>query len=170
VLEHVRDRARAMKELGRCLRPNGAMVHLMPSPTWKMLQLALYYPHVVVSGLEYIGAERQLPAAKPATDEWRDAGAKPSWWVEFKRGVLPQVHGEYPGHVRELFGFRARAWRDAFVTAGFEVRAVKKLPLYSGYGFGLERMRRLGEKLGFSAHNAFVVTHPGAQAAFAEAA
>jgi SAM-dependent methyltransferase len=193
VLEHVRDRERAMGELRRCLRPDGVMVHLMPSPTWKLLQLFFYYPHLALSGLEYIGAERQLPAASTAapiaalpaaptvaptaalpaastaasppasTERWRDTGPKPSWWVELKRGILPQVHGEYDGHFRELLGFRANAWADAFRQAGFDVRGQVRLPLYSGYGFGLERLRRAGERFGLSAHNAFIVTHPGAK-------
>jgi SAM-dependent methyltransferase len=161
VLEHVRDRDGAMAELRRCLRPDGVMIHLMPSPTWKLLQLALYYPHVALSGIELIGAERQLPAA--TTEQWRDHGIKPSWWQEFKRGVFPQVHGEYNGHVRELFGFRAKAWARTFRKAGFEVRGGPRLPLCSGYGFGLERLRRLGERCGLGAHNAFIVTHPGAR-------
>lgn len=186
VLEHVRDRAAAMTELRRCLRPDGVMVHLMPSPTWKLLQLMLYYPHLALSGLEYIGAERQLPApaaaeppaasppandphgtataaGKPTTEQWRDHGAVPTWWQELRRGVFPQVHGEYNGHVRELLGFRARAWATAFRGAGFEVRGCLRLPLYSGYGFGLERLRRAGERCGLGAHNAFIVTHPGAR-------
>ncbi|TMQ22268.1 MAG: class I SAM-dependent methyltransferase [Deltaproteobacteria bacterium] len=160
VLEHVRDRDGAMAELRRCLRPDGVMVHLMPSPTWKLLQLALYYPHVVLSGIEMIGAERQLPAA--TTEQWRDGGARPSWWQEFKRGVFPQVHGEFDGHVRELLGFRARAWTRTFLGAGFDVRGRLRLPLCSGYGFGLERLRRAGERCGLGAHNAFIVTHRGA--------
>jgi SAM-dependent methyltransferase len=205
VLEHVRDRDGAMAELRRCLRPRGVMIHLMPSPTWKLLQLALYYPHVALSGIEMIGADRQLPATtgepsaatiapapepaadrapkpapKPAperstddaadpapgaavsTEQWRDGGVKPSWWQEFKRGVFPQVHGEFTGHVRELLGFRAKAWAAAFCRAGFEVRGCLRLPLCSGYGFGFERLRRAGERFGLGAHNAFVVTHPGA--------
>jgi len=173
VLEHVRDRAGAMTELRRCLRPDGMMIHLMPSPTWKLLQLMLYYPHLALRGIEYIGAERQLPAAtngateppstKPTTEHWRDRGARPSWWQELRRGVFPQVHGEYDGHVRELFGFRAKAWASTFQSAGFEVRGCLRLPLYSGYGFGLERLRRAGERCGLGAHNAFIVTHPGAR-------
>jgi hypothetical protein len=211
VLEHVRDRAAAMTELRRCLRPDGVMVHLMPSPTWKLLQLALYYPHLAFSGVEYIGAERQLPApaaaearaasppangapngatngatnsatnsatngatngvtrgaataaGKPTTERWRDHGGKPTWWQELRRGVFPQVHGEYNGHVRELLGFRAGAWATAFRCAGFEVRGCLRLPLYSGYGFGLEWLRRAGERCGLGAHNAFIVTHPGAR-------
>jgi SAM-dependent methyltransferase len=162
VLEHVRDRERALAELRRCLRPGGLMIHLMPSPTWKLLQLFLYYPHLAVSGLEAIGPSHQLPAGEPPTETWRDPGPKPTWWQELRRGVFPQVHGEYRGHFRELLGFRANAWMRAFEAAGFEVRGCLRLPLYSGYGFGLERMRRIGERVGLSAHNAFIVTHPGA--------
>ena len=169
VLEHVRERAAAMAELRRCLRPDGVMVHVMPSPTWKLLQLMFYYPHVALSGIELIGAARQLPAATPAappaasTEQWRDQGAKPSWWLELKRGVFPQVHGEFDGHIRELLGFRAKAWATTFRQAGFAVRGRLKLPLCSGYGFGLERLRRAGERCGLGAHNAFLVTHPGAR-------
>jgi SAM-dependent methyltransferase len=178
VLEHVRERDGAMGELRRCLRPHGVMVHLMPSPTWKLLQLFLYYPHVALSGLERIGPSHQLPAPSepaapeaaaapaapaPSTEDWRDDGAKPTLWQEIKRGALPQVHGEFNGHVRELIGFRARTWARSFRAAGFAVRGQHKLPLYSGYGFGLERMRRFGEWIGMSAHTAFVVTHPDAR-------
>jgi len=163
VLEHVRDRDGAMAELRRCLRPHGVMVHMMPSVTWKLLQLALYYPHVVLSGIEMIGAARQLPAPASTTEEWRDRGAKPSWWQELRRGVFPQVHGEFNGHIREFLGFRAKAWTGAFRRAGFEVHGCLRLPLCSGYGFGFERLRRFGERCGLGAHHAFVVTHPGAR-------
>jgi SAM-dependent methyltransferase len=173
VLEHVRERDAAMAELRRCLRPDGVMVHVMPSPTWKLLQLVFYYPHIALSGFELIGAARQLPAATPVTppvttpvvttEQWRDQGTKPSWWRELKRGVFPQVHGEYDGHIRELLGFRAKAWANTFQQAGFAVRGRMRLPLCSGYGFGLERLRRAGERWGLGAHNAFIVTHPGAQ-------
>ena len=164
VLEHVRDRDRALAELRRCLKPDGLMIHLMPSTTWKLLQLFLYYPHIALSGIEAIGPSHQLPAGEPSTETWHDPKTKPTWWQEFRRGVFPQVHGEYPGHIRELIGFRAKAWRKAFEGAGFEVRGCLRLPLYSGYGFGLERLRRVGERVGLSGHNAFVVTHPGAPA------
>lgn len=163
VLEHVRDRAIAMSELGRCLRPGGVMLHVMPSTTWKFLQLALYYPHVALSGLERIGPSRQLPAPATTTETWRDDGAKIPWWKEAWRGALPQVHGEFNGHIREFVGFRAKTWANAFRDAGFDVHDRVRLPLCSGYGFGLERLRRVGERWGFSAHNAFIMTHAGAR-------
>jgi SAM-dependent methyltransferase len=166
VLEHVRDRDAAMAEMRRCLRPGGVMIHLMPSPTWKLLQLTLYYPHVVLSGLEAVGPRpKQLAngsTTTSSTELWHDGGTKLTLWQEVKRGVFPRVHGEFDGHVRELFGFRARTWSAAFAGAGFAVYGRLSLPLYSGYGFGFERLRRLGEACGLSAHNAFIVGHPDA--------
>jgi SAM-dependent methyltransferase len=164
VLEHVKHREAAMAELHRVLRPDGTMVHMLPSPTWKLLQLAFYYPHLALSGIEYIGASKQLPApAAPETDTWHDPQTKQPWWRELWRGMLPRVHGEYPDHFRELFGFRARAWARMFERTGFELRTTLRMPLYSGYGFGLERLRRVGERCGLSAHTAFVLTHRDAR-------
>lgn len=166
VLEHIRDREAAFAEIKRCLRPGGVMVHVMPSTTWKTLQLMFYYPHVVLSGIEMIGAKKQLPAAQEtsteSTEYWNHGGKKPTWWQEFMSGVLPPVHGEFNGHVREMIGFRVKSWRRELERAGFDVKNRLRLPLCSGYGFGLERLRWVGEKCGMSAHNAFVVTHAGA--------
>jgi SAM-dependent methyltransferase len=167
VLEHIRDRVRAFAEIKRCLRPGGVMVHVMPSTTWKWLQLIFYYPHVAISGLEMIGAKKELPETT-STELWHTGGKKPTWWQEFKTGVLPPVHGEFDGHVREMIGFRAKSWRRELEAAGFDVHNRLRLPLCSGYGFGLERLRWVGEKCGMSAHNAFVVTHAGASAALPE--
>lgn len=165
VLEHIRDRVSAFAEIKRVLRPGGVMVHVMPSTTWKTLQLMFYYPHVIVSGLEMIGAKNQLPAAgETSTEYWNHGGKKPSAWQEFKNGVLPPVHGEFKGHVREMIGFRAKSWRRELEAAGFAVTKRLRLPLCSGYGFGFERLRWVGEKCGMSAHNAFVVTHAGSAA------
>jgi hypothetical protein len=77
------------------------------------------------------------------------------------RGAIPRVHGEFAGHVSEWRGFGVHAWLNEFRAAGFDVLRVLRLPLYSGYGFGLEVLRRWGEALGLSAHNAFVLTKKG---------
>ena len=55
---------------------------------------------------------------------------------------------------------RARLIHE-FQTAGFHVHRTLLLPLYSGYGFGLERLRAVAERLKLSSHNAFLVTKEG---------
>jgi SAM-dependent methyltransferase len=175
VLEHVRDRPAAFAEMDRCLRPGGVMLHIMPSRTWKLLQLVFYYPHLILGGLD-LGLERlsrersrersserspHLALSEPpvaAGERWSD---RRNWRLSLRtiaQGAIPRVHGEFPGHVSEWRGFGARAWTDEFAAAGFRTRRILLLPLYSGYGFGLERLRSLGERLRLSSHNAFVVT------------
>jgi SAM-dependent methyltransferase len=162
VLEHVRDRPRAFQEMSRCLRPGGVMLHVMPSRTWKLLQMLLYYPNLLLGAIDLL-LERLSRRAGPQTqalvaDRWSD---QRQWRLSLRtvvEGVVPRVHGEYRGHLDEWRGFAADTWADEFRAAGFQVHRVLLLPLYSGYGFGLERLRRLGERLRLSSHNAFVVT------------
>lgn len=176
LLEHIRNRGDALAEMRRCLRPSGVMVHIMPSRAWKLLQLMFYYPHLVIGGIDLAldaltervrrrrlaadaaaGPGGTALAAKTSADRWSDARWRPSLRVVL-RGIVPTVHGEYPSHLAELIGFGAAQWVSEFRAAGFTVHGVVGLPLYSGYGFGLERLRRLGERAGLSAHNALVVT------------
>lgn len=186
VLEHVSDRPAALAEMYRCLRPGGLMLHIMPSRTWKLLQLVFYYPHLLHAAADILfqrltvraarpPAPRELPAsvplspatalsppaataACPKAERWSDQRqGRPSLRAVL-RGALPRVHGEFPGHLSEWRGFGARPWIDEFRSAGFHVHRVLLLPLYSGYGFGLERARGLGERLRLSSHNAFVIT------------
>jgi SAM-dependent methyltransferase len=162
VLEHVRDRRVLYAEMRRCLRPGGVMVHIMPSRIWKLLQMLLYYPHLVVSGLDLVldRLGRSVGCARAersvVTDRWSDCRRVSLRTV--LENVVPRPHGEFPGHVAEWHGFGARAWERELRAEGFHVHRVLLLPLYSGYGFGFERLRRFGERRGLSSHNAFVVT------------
>jgi len=171
VLEHIRDRRATYAEMARCLRPGGLMIHVMPSRTWKLLQLIFYYPNLLIGGIDFVldkltaPSPRRLKAATGATEQkalsrWEDEVRFPSW-RQILRGVLPTVHGEYPGHVSEWRGFGRDAWSDEFRAAGFTVHQVIPLPLYSGYGFGLDGLRRFGEARGWSSHNAFVLSRVG---------
>jgi SAM-dependent methyltransferase len=166
VLEHIRDLSAALSEMRRCLRPGGLMLHIMPSRTWKLLQLLFYYPHLVIAGVDALldhihHARRDCPASAarlPTTDRWSD---ERRWRLSLEtvlRGAVPRVHGEYANHLSEWSHFGAAAWTREFLRHGLTVHKTLRLPLYSGYGFGLDRLRRLGEWLGLSAHNAFLVS------------
>jgi SAM-dependent methyltransferase len=163
VLEHIRDRAPVYREFRRCLRPGGVMVHITPSRTWKALQLLFYYPHHVLAGVDLL-LERLARARAPTrastraldTNRWSDARRLTLGIV--LRHLVPRPHGEFSGNVAEWRAFGAPAWAREFRDAGLTVQRIVLLPLYSGYGFGLERLRRLGEGWGLSSHNAFVMT------------
>jgi SAM-dependent methyltransferase len=165
VLEHLRDLSAALEEMRRCLRPGGLMLHIVPSRTWKLLQLLFYYPHLVSAGVDALLDQvtaRHDGAASAArsmtTDRWSDDRR---WRLSLEtvlRGAVPRVHGEYANHLSEWIHFGAEAWAREFRRHGLTVHKTLRLPLYSGYGFGLNRLRRLGEWFGLSAHNAFLVS------------
>ena len=170
VLEHIRDRRTLFQELRRCLRTGGVMVHIMPSRTWKLLQLLLYYPHQIIGGIDLLldalaCKRRRLAAIAPASTQAVDTNR----WCDSRRvtlklileNVLPKPHGEYSGHIEEWRCFGTRAWEREFRAAGLAVQRVLRLPLYSGYGFGFDRLRPIGERHGLSSHNAFVLTVEG---------
>jgi SAM-dependent methyltransferase len=172
VLEHIRDRGPVYRELRRCLRPGGVMLHIMPSRTWKVLQLLLYYPHNIIGGVDLLldaltdaVRRRKATPGAPATqaldsNRWSDQRRLTLRLV--LENVLPQPHGEYAGNLAELRGFGAGIWEREFAGAGLRTHRIVLLPLYSGYGFGFERLRRIGERWRLSSHNAFVLTPDGA--------
>ena len=173
VLEHIRDRRPLYLEMARCLRPQGVMIHVMPSRTWKLMQLIFYYPNLLIGGIDFCldGVSRRRlagPAPQKKTrktnERWDDHGKLPSLG-RILRGIVPTVHGEYPGHLAEWRGFGASAWEREFRDAGFDVQRIVRLPFYTGYGFGLEKLRRFGEGRGWSSHNAFILTRAGEQPA-----
>lgn len=164
VLEHICDRAPTYHELSRCLRSGGLMVHVMPSRTWKLLQLIFYYPHLVIGGIDLL-ADALLRPRPPSTREhaykrWNDHEVLPPL-RRILRGVVPQVHGEYANHLAEWRGFSMHAWTKEFTAAGFDVCGVIPMPLYSGYGFGLDRLRRWGERRKLASHYAFLLALRG---------
>lgn len=178
VLEHIADRRATYRAMARCLRPGGIMIHVMPSRTWKLLQLLFYYPNLIIGGIDLVldsitagllkrrllsQPNRPARAACGGRDKerWEDVTRMPCL-RQILKGVLPTVHGAYSGHLREWRGFGADAWACEFRTAGFDVHRVIRLPLYSGYGFGLDRLRDFGEqRFGWSSHNAFILTRAG---------
>jgi SAM-dependent methyltransferase len=171
VLEHIRDRGPVFAEMARCLRPGGIMIHIMPSRTWKLFQLLFYYPHLFVGALDILVDKvvtrpkpRVLPGsacAAEAANRWSDQRVWGRSLRTIVRWSVPRVHGEFAGHWSEWLGFGARSWASEFQSASFNVQRVLLLPLYSGYGFGLHRLRSMGERFGLSSHNAFILTKCG---------
>jgi SAM-dependent methyltransferase len=169
VLEHIRDLSAAFKEMRRCLRTDGLMLHIVPSRTWKLLQLLFYYPHLLIGAVDALSdyvtrRQERLVAGRahlspPATtDRWSDDRR---WRLSLEtilHGAIPRVHGEYADHVSEWRHFGVEAWVREFRRQGLTVHKTLRLPLYSGYGFGLNKLRRLGERFGLSSHNAFLVS------------
>jgi SAM-dependent methyltransferase len=124
-LEHVVQLDALLAECHRVLRPGGVSVHVLPTPTWRLLAILGHGP---------FGLRELWRGARPQPGGSEVAGATParSGW----RRLLPAAHGEFPSAAHELIEFSAARWRARFERAGFRVDTLRPLGLvYDGYAF-----------------------------------
>jgi hypothetical protein len=67
---------------------------------------------------------------------------------------------------QEFAAFSRRRWRREFERAGFRIVAILKGPVSSGYGFGLDRLRRMLEWCGVATELVYVATKDGCTSPF----
>jgi len=147
VIEHIRNKELSLSEVKRVLRDNGVVVHIVPSRTWKILNCLLLYPYLFLL-LCNAGELKNRIEQKSKT-------------VASKGGILkyliPRVHGEYQNHMVEFVHYGKKQWQALFESNGFKITNVIKLPVTSGYGFNLDKVKSFLEKCGLSSAYAFIM-------------
>jgi len=173
MMEHLPDLGRALAGVHSVLCDNGLAIHVMPSPFWKLCQIAGFYPEAVIGRLERytmprVGPQGSCDGVPPgqagATALSRD-GNNPKL-EERRYGYLRRLlwavpHGVSVSNRAELAAFRPRRWVEEFGRAGFETATIVAGPVSSGYGFGIDPLRSLLERLGFASEYAYVMVKAG---------
>jgi 2-polyprenyl-3-methyl-5-hydroxy-6-metoxy-1,4-benzoquinol methylase len=165
MLEHLEDIDRALKEMTYVLRPRGMMLHAVPNVTWKVLQLVLHYPFVVFLELNKLAGRFKRVSTNVDSDlqKREDSNVKTqrgskALWQRLLGRCFPSVHGIGRGHIDELYRFSDLYWQRVFRRNGLISSPVKpQMPLYSAYGFGFTRLRKVGELFGLSSCNCYVL-------------
>jgi ubiquinone/menaquinone biosynthesis C-methylase UbiE len=166
LLEHVEDIDRALSEMYAAVKKGGIMVHAVPNVTWKVLQLVLYYPFVVYLKVSSLQDKRRHANAysepmQPGIIRFesnvkRQEGSQ-SVLRRIARKLKPSPHGISRNHLEELYRFSNWYWERVFRRNGWNVVHRIRMPFYSPYGFGLNRIRRLCELLGLSSSTCYVL-------------
>ena len=159
VLEHVRNVPALLAEAARVLRPSGIMIHVLPSPTWRLWTNVAHYVWVVQSVL----LRRPNPEG-PRTQPRRPYSLRNV--VRFAGSVaIPHAHGVYANALWELYAYSVVRWRRVFRRSGLSVENVAPAGVfYSGYKIMNEldvpARKRLAKVLGSSC-NVFVLCRDG---------
>ncbi len=157
VLEHVSDLSRLLAETRRVLKPGGACVHLMPSPSWRFWTILTHYPS--------LPALLWLRLAGHGDNPFAGGGPRRSLPYLLGRALWPGRHGETGTMICELYLFASRRWLRAFGQAGFTAREVRPIGLFYtgnmllGARLGLGYRRRLARWLG-SGSTLYVLAAP----------
>lgn len=172
VLEHIVDPQRALRACYNVLAGDGILIHVLPTPFWKLCHVLFHTPNLAIQVVERLTGRggfgwlwRKLTGRVASlSDRPRDSNPKTiraprRLWA---RVLLPEPHGISRTNRAEFAAFSRVRWEGEFRRAGFEVVDVRKGPVASGYGFGLDGVRNVVERLGLSSESIYILAKPGA--------
>jgi SAM-dependent methyltransferase len=172
LLEHLPNVETALQGMRQVLRDDGIMVHVMPSPFWKVCHVCCYLPNHAITLLEKVTEPGGLQKLVRKLTGWKDQAATTHRFGNnpktqrkrrslLHRWLLPKPHGVSEQNFQELYAFSQERWLKAFRSANLHVVKIKKGPVFSGYSFGLDPVRRILECAGFTSEYIYIVTKQG---------
>jgi SAM-dependent methyltransferase len=123
-LYHARPLGSMLTEIRRVLRPEGSMVLILPSSSWRMYTSLAHYPDLVrkvVARFVCLCVRNNAETGAPARGAQR---------VRLRDVLMNQPISPAPNIIAEWRLFRRVRWRRAFAHAGFEVSVLQSGPLF----------------------------------------
>lgn len=162
VLEHLCDSYQFLNATQAMLVNHGYAVHIVPSRHIKISYLLFYYPNLAYFAVErLLGKFRGEPFFQGANINFENNINATSRLIKdsgrLRKFLFPSVHGNFSSHREEFIAFGKNQWERLFIEAGYSIFAYAKGPVFSGYGFGLNLLRKLLEHLGVSSEHIFVL-------------
>jgi len=155
LLEHLPNIDSAIVNMREILKPDGHMIHVIPSPGWKFFSMLLYLPSIVFFLVESKVLRRKQQTSKNYKGNNLKVETKHKFrWINL---FVPKPHGVSKTNIKEFKAFSKNVWETRFKSAGLMVEEIKSGPVSSGYGFGLERSRRILEKLGVTTEYIYIL-------------
>ena len=152
VLEHVVNLPRMLKEISRVVKPEGIVIHVLPTSSWRFWTSLTHYAAMAKYALGKIGITNSS-STLPSLNEYV---ANRGWLTVCKRVLFDGPHGEYPNALYELYAYCKSRWLRVFEESGFEIiHCYNNELFYTGYGIipglALNHRRRLARYLGSAA-------------------
>ena len=153
VLEHLSNPDNFLIDSKYYLRKGGYAIHVVPTRFMKVAYMLLFYPNLVVLILEKIinlskGGKLFNGGAVKSENNLNDIGILRQKSGKFRKLFLPSVHGMYKSHKDEFVEWSRTKWEEMFNRTGYNIVKQIKGEVCSGYGFGMDRIRKILEWLG----------------------
>jgi len=161
VLEHLEERPILFAEMARVLKPNGVMVHIVPTSSWRFWTSLAHYPYILKRLSQSILNARSMHRTLEQTSTQIDSDTSPSHSGRLKRLIWSGSHGVDHSALKELFSYSRWGWRRCLTAAGFNIVDEYSTGLwYTGYGIapGISvRLRALVSRVAGSSCRVFVL-------------
>jgi ubiquinone/menaquinone biosynthesis C-methylase UbiE len=133
VLEHIKDRVGALREVRRVLKDGGRAIFILPSFVERLLYPFYYYAEIAKKAAR--AALSRISGGAAANADASSGPVKPvSAWERFRKGYphfpMPDPHGEYPDFFIELINSLPTAWYGLARESGFKVKGSFTIMLF----------------------------------------
>jgi SAM-dependent methyltransferase len=148
VLEHVDSLSQVLAELTRVLKPDGLMLHILPSASWRLWTTLAEFPAVprnLVRGLRSGATGRR---AQAGMSRLRWTLMQLAWPI---RPFLFRPHGTGGSALTELWTFGRSSWVRRFRSQRYEVLRVKPLRFWYTGEYLLGQRLSVARRTGMSA-------------------
>ena len=161
LLEHLHDPSRALSGIHGLLKDDGVTIHIMPNPFWKLCHMLFYIPNRCLIALERMLNNK--PMRKSNLSKTRSTQKSLT-----HRLLTLKPHGASKGNIEEFLKFTKSRWVKEFEKANLELISIIKGPVHSGYGLGLDGLRKFMEKIGFSSEYVYIAIKKGRKSPYKE--
>ena len=109
VLEHVAHAEAFQKEIHPVLKPDGVVIHVVPSGSWRFWSNLGHYPYIARRAAERLLGAGQ-PVTEPVTADVPNGAARTLRW-SLARAFIPHRDGEMGNALTEIYHFSPWRWR-----------------------------------------------------------
>lgn len=161
LFEHLPSPQNALNGIREVLKEDGLVILIMPSPFWAIQRYLLHYPFLMFRF--FVKRNEKKPKVNKQifeksievgiTNVNRGNNLKAEKYRKtklMKKIRWPEPHGVSKSNYRELLDFRKKHWLRIFDEANYNLIDIKKGPVMSGRGFGLNNIRHFLGKLGLT--------------------
>lgn len=159
LIEHLPSPELFLCDIHTLLMNKGFAVHAVPNRFFKINHLLFYHLNLLRILIGRIGS--RLAGAPPKEKKNKSAimtsNVKSERVFSSRLAVLwPKPHGEFKSHFQEFINYGKRQWKKKFLDADFEILQILHGPAASGYGWGLDSIRTMLERMGFCSEFIFI--------------
>ncbi len=125
VLEHIKDKKAAVKEIRRVLKEGGIAITMVPNFMERVFYPLAFYKHLFTRALEYL--KRSIRASHVDGGEARGVksiAGRRSLKESYPSFPFPPPHGAYKNYSQELASHMPFRWKALFESSGMEIVSV----------------------------------------------
>ncbi|MEC9293743.1 MAG: class I SAM-dependent methyltransferase [Chloroflexota bacterium] len=154
VLEHVESIEKSLLEMKRVLKPDGIMIHTMPTVIWKVIQVlgrplatVIKIARKILPGLSDVGGRAEVVTHGFTPNS--DLRKRPIF-KKLLGQLIPTVHGVSNNHIQEFIRFRTQWWVKKFNQVELNCYRSSPLFLHSPYDILPYKFLHLRERIAMS--------------------